>query len=99
MKYWLIMAQAQIDQHLAVCNTHTLKRDSRYHIPLDNLQSVTIRKRQTGITIGLYKIDGKGKRRGTVVPLSIWEKLQESADLIDLAVQLMTGTVVNAEDI
>ncbi len=88
------MAQAQLDK---VCYTipemsHST-RENNFHISLDAEHSLTICKRKEIIHIGIYRRDSKGRNRGVSLPLIVWQIMQSSADIIDLAVSVIDGKV------
>ena len=86
------MAQAQVDQDSLRPKP---KKGTTFHVILDELHSVTIYKRSNkGISIGLYRPDKTGKRRGLAVSQKLWETLKDSMDMIDLAVHFVNGTVM-----
>lgn len=62
-------------------------------IPLNESYSVMVWKRLSGTYLGIYKRDKRGKNRGVGLNLDLWHKLQSSKELIDLAIQLLEGTV------
>ena len=69
----------------------TKRERNTFHIPLDEQHSVTICKRKADVHIGIYKVDAKGKRRGINLPLSLWQNIKMSDDIIDLAVSFIQG--------
>ena len=83
------MAQAQLDlEHYKV-----KPKKNTFHVLLDELHSVTVCKRSGKVSIGIYKTDIAGKRRGVAISQNLWMTLKDSINMIDLAIDLTNGTV------
>ena len=81
--------------------TLVLKRKRRvaaypYHVYLSDKHVVEVKK--GGLNIGIYLITPTNRRRGVVLPLSAWEALQDSTEIINLAIDYAKGIIsTNAE--
>ena len=69
--------------------THTSRQP--YYIYLGDNHVVEVKR--GGLQIGIYVITTSLRRRGVVLPTKVWRDLTECIDIINLAIDLATGSV------
>ena len=89
------MAQADIDRVLGKAKR---KSADTFNINLLHPYSMSISRRRGEVQVGIYKSDSKCKKRGVVLPLQVWQLIDESKAEIQLAIDFVGGNLFSTEN-